>query len=338
MARREMLQYFSTPDGERRAYFASGDGLPLVVVPGWSMHPDRDREDPVSRPFWDDLADRCRVISYALQPALADPRDVSMASRLGDLGALADHVDLPRFDLLGFMDAAAVCVAYAARHPERVNRLVLVNAYPSGELVARPEIAEAMCHLMLANWRLGSRMMAMASCPNGPLDAQVAFTRRLREWYRPEAAVAYFRFMTSVDVTADLPRVQAPTLVIHEAGNRNFPVRGGEAVANAIPDARFVVTRGAGAGYYADYPAYSDVLGTFLGANEQAGDSELTLTHRQVEVLRQIAEGRTNSQIAEMLTVAPSTVNRHVSNILARIGAANRTEATVYAIHRGLVK
>lgn len=333
-----MLQYFSVTGGVRLAYFDVGEGSPLVVVPGWAMHPDRDRDEPASRPFWDDLSRHRRVISYALHPLMEDQYEVTLESRIADLASLVEHLGLSRFDLLGMGDATAVCVAYAAQYPEQVSHLALVNAYPSGELVARRDIADAMCNLMLVNWHLGSRMMGMAAHPSGPPEAQIAVTRRMRAWHTPRTAVAYFRFMTGVDITAMLPRVQAQTLVISRASDPNFPPYGGEAVANAIPDARFVLIRGGTEAYYVDYDAYFDILNSFLGASEPAPDADLLLTRRQVEVLQLIAAGRTNAQIAAYLTVSPSTVNRHVSNILARIGATNRTEAALHAIRHGLAK
>ena len=60
------------------------------------------------------------------------------------------------------------------------------------------------------------------------------------------------------------------------------------------------------------------------------------LSPREIEVLRLIATGRSNPQIAEALVISLNTVQRHVSNILAKTGAANRTEAALYARDRGL--
>ncbi|HEY4685682.1 MAG TPA: response regulator transcription factor, partial [Dehalococcoidia bacterium] len=62
-----------------------------------------------------------------------------------------------------------------------------------------------------------------------------------------------------------------------------------------------------------------------------------TLSPREVEVLRLVAAGRSNPQIAGELVISINTVQRHVSNILAKTGLANRTEAAVYARDKGLV-
>ncbi|MCH8224546.1 MAG: hypothetical protein IIC97_01620 [Chloroflexi bacterium] len=61
------------------------------------------------------------------------------------------------------------------------------------------------------------------------------------------------------------------------------------------------------------------------------------LTQREVEVLRLIAGGKTNLEIAEELVIAEGTARRHVANIYEKIGAANRAEATRYALSQGFL-
>ncbi len=67
-----------------------------------------------------------------------------------------------------------------------------------------------------------------------------------------------------------------------------------------------------------------------------SGDNGSGLTEREREVLRLIAEGRTNSDIAEMLTVSEATVKTHINHLFAKLGARDRTHALVLARQRGL--
>jgi DNA-binding NarL/FixJ family response regulator len=60
------------------------------------------------------------------------------------------------------------------------------------------------------------------------------------------------------------------------------------------------------------------------------------LSEREVEVLRLVAAGRSNQQIADELVISQNTVIRHVSNIFAKTGAANRAQATAYAKDHGI--
>ena len=61
------------------------------------------------------------------------------------------------------------------------------------------------------------------------------------------------------------------------------------------------------------------------------------LSQREVEVLRLVASGKTNLEIAGELVIAEGTARRHVANIYEKIGASNRTEATRYAIREGIL-
>ena len=71
-------------------------------------------------------------------------------------------------------------------------------------------------------------------------------------------------------------------------------------------------------------------------AQRQFPDYPDGLTQREVEVLRLIALGKSNREIAVELTISLNTVLRHVSHIFAKTGVANRTEAVGYAVRQGL--
>jgi DNA-binding NarL/FixJ family response regulator len=65
-------------------------------------------------------------------------------------------------------------------------------------------------------------------------------------------------------------------------------------------------------------------------------DSRSRLSAREVEVVRLIAAGRSNQQIAAELVISPHTVGRHVTNIFRKVGVSNRAEATAYALRNRL--
>ncbi len=68
-----------------------------------------------------------------------------------------------------------------------------------------------------------------------------------------------------------------------------------------------------------------------------AGDVEVTLTTRESEVLKQLALGLTNKEIARKLDISYETVKEHVQHILRKIGVSDRTQAAVWAVRKGLV-
>jgi DNA-binding NarL/FixJ family response regulator len=73
------------------------------------------------------------------------------------------------------------------------------------------------------------------------------------------------------------------------------------------------------------------------GVQEDAALPQPELSHRETEVLRLIANGKDNAEIARELHISPKTVKNHISNILMKLQIENRIQAAVYAVRRGLV-
>ena len=65
--------------------------------------------------------------------------------------------------------------------------------------------------------------------------------------------------------------------------------------------------------------------------------TELPITNREREVLKELAKGKTNKQISQVLLLSPSTVRNHISSIFVKLQLANRSQATAVAIYNGLL-
>jgi DNA-binding CsgD family transcriptional regulator len=146
------------------------------------------------------------------------------------------------------------------------------------------------------------------------------------------------------DVRDALTRIQVPTLVLHPKGFRNFiPPEESMRFAALIPGARFLLIDG---NYlYGDATQGLAAIDAFIADLDLrpeeasfAGERQQTagLSSRELEVLRLVAAGRSNQQIADQLVISLNTVRKHVSNIFAKTGAANRAQAAVYAKDHGL--
>lgn len=81
----------------------------------------------------------------------------------------------------------------------------------------------------------------------------------------------------------------------------------------------------------------ADALMRELTREQSVARADTTLTEREQEVLRQLARGHTNHEIAEALVVSDETVKTHVGNILSKLQLAHRTQAIIYALKRGLI-
>ena len=74
-----------------------------------------------------------------------------------------------------------------------------------------------------------------------------------------------------------------------------------------------------------------------LATPRHSDDIEIPLTRREREVLRQLAHGLTNKEIAQALGISYETVKEHVQHILRKVGVSDRTQAAVWAVRKGLV-
>jgi DNA-binding NarL/FixJ family response regulator len=95
--------------------------------------------------------------------------------------------------------------------------------------------------------------------------------------------------------------------------------------------------RAAGAGESLISPKIATKLLDQIRDVSPVPDSRAELSERELDVLRLVAEGKDNSEIAGRLYISPPTVKNHISNILAKLQMENRIQAAVYAVRQGLV-
>jgi class 3 adenylate cyclase/pimeloyl-ACP methyl ester carboxylesterase len=241
------VRFCTSADGARIAYATLGEGPPLVMVSAWAGNLERDWKHPDGHTFLESLSRGRLYVTFdrrGVGASQGEVDDLSLEAQVADISTVVDHLGLEQFDLWGVLDGAAVSVAYAARHPERVSRLVLWAAYPCGVDIVRPGAARGLVELTRQNWSLARRAIAGVCFPSGPTDLQRWFYNSLREHASPEMAAKCVEFFASVDVRSYLPRVEVPTLVLHRRGDRDAPIAAGRAAAALMPDARFVALEG----------------------------------------------------------------------------------------------
>jgi class 3 adenylate cyclase/pimeloyl-ACP methyl ester carboxylesterase len=243
------IRFCTTPEGVRIAYAVVGAGPPLVHVPGWISHLELDWQLPASREIWESYGRHFTVIRMDKRGTGLSDRDVgdySLEARVRDLETLVDHLGLSRFALSGVSEGGPTCITYAARHPERVRRLVLYGTFARGaDIGGDPALIEGVKAVVRAEWGMGSRLLTdmFVGEDANPVLAQV-FTEYQRKGATSEDAYAMLVVTTQIEVSNLLPKVQAPTLVVHARSDRVMPINLGRELAAGIPNARFVSVEG----------------------------------------------------------------------------------------------
>lgn len=339
------IRFCTAADGARLAYAQHGSGPPLVRVATWLTHLESDWDSPVWHHWVQRLGETHTVLRYDERGCgLSDPQVgvLSVDTWVGDLEAVVDAAGLDRFDLLGVSQGAAIAVAYAARHPERVSTLVLYGGYARGrQLRGQQEQEDALVAAIRAGWTTQDpafrHVFSMLFLPNGTPEQMAWYDELLRATTSVDSAVELFRARGAVDVVDSTAAVQAPTLVMHAGGDRVVPVEEGRLLATLIPGSRLVLLDSENHILLADEPAWEQFLSALDGfldvpsATPPALGTE-DLTARELDVLSLVAAGLTNQAIAERLAISVRTVERHISNIYAKLrlsGKAARAAAAV---------
>ena len=245
------VSFCKTSDGVNLAVASSGSGLPVVKAATWLNHIEYDWQSPVWSPLFTLLSEKFRLIRYDERGnglSERDVADISFEAFVRDLEAVVDALGLEKFALLGLSQGAAVSIAYAARHPERVSRLVLVGGYALGwrkregpdELEKRGAI-ETLVRLGWGQDNPAFRQIFTSQfIPGGTVEQMQWFNDLQRVSASPENAIRLGRAFGEIDVSALLPNVTVPTLVLHARGDARVPFEQGLMLAREIPGAQFV--------------------------------------------------------------------------------------------------
>ena len=343
------IRYCPTRAG-RIAYSEAGSGPPLLLDPGWVSHVARQLEWFSFGSFVAGLAERFTVIRYDKPGCGLSDRetaDLSFDTQVDVALAVADATGADRFRLFGASQGGQLAAAIAARHPERVQALVLYGTCADGRDLAPAEVRESIVALMRANWGLGSKLLGGIFIP-GPSAAEVQTLTRIQ---RESASAAVASHMLEVyygsDVRPLLPAIRARTAVLHREADPATAFGLGREVAALIPGATLIPLPGTSHLFY--HGAWAEVLAptlAFLGAGEPAAEPQPAgrehevagprLTGRELEVAGLVSEGLTNHAIARRLSIAPRTAEAHVENIRRKLGVRSRAQIAAWVTEHRL--
>jgi class 3 adenylate cyclase/pimeloyl-ACP methyl ester carboxylesterase len=251
----QKVKYCKSHDGSMIAYAAVGRGDFLVKAPHWLSHLEYEWRSPVWRHLMEELAGRHTFLRFDQRGNGLSDRSVdriSFDAFVEDLEAVVDHAGLERFDLLGVSQGCAISAAYVAKHPERVRRLVLYGGFTRGRRKRNSPEENAMADAFSTMIRIGwgqdnpafRQLFTSAFMPDATPDQMEWFNELARVSASPDIAARISEANADVDVTALLPRVLCPTLVLHCREDGIVPFEEGRRLAAMIPDARFVALEG----------------------------------------------------------------------------------------------
>jgi pimeloyl-ACP methyl ester carboxylesterase/DNA-binding CsgD family transcriptional regulator len=352
----QTIRFTRSADGVRLAYAESGSGLPLVKAANWLSHLEFDWQSPVWRHWFEFLSGAHRLIRYdARGCGLSDwdAADLTLSAQVADLEAVVEAARVDRFDLIGISQGGAVAIEYCIRHPERVSHLVLYGAFARGWRQRGEDSTRtfrALNDLVRLGWGQDNpafrTLFVNMFVPEASAEQERWFSDLMRVTSEPEIAARIMEASSNLNVAERLAAVQVPTLVIHAKDDACVPFGEGRLFATSIAGASFVTLESRNHILLESEPAWARFRAAFDGFVGRADTQHVAgrnarfddLTERERDILRHLAGGLSNAEIAERVFISEKTVRNHLTSIFDKLDVDSRSKAIVLARTQGLVQ
>ena len=341
------IQFAAMSDGGRVAYHVLGKGPAVAMLfPYHVNHLTLNWRVPLHRGAIQFLARHFTIINLDFRGSgLSDPLDheLSLDALSDSLDAVLASVGVGGVGLCAMGAAGLIACHFASRMPHRVRSLVFIA---SGE----SEANRHLLHIRRATPQVEAQLRGALLGGIGDKRNAVALADVAQASLDPDTLTQWEHLLERQDLLSGAAAVSAPALYLHAADDHLVPRSAAEALVGKLANGNLRIVPGrSGMDVWRNRTAVHEIA-RFLhighpgdpvpaharhrrgsGASYPAGLSE-----REVEVVRLLAAGLTNRQIADELFISLNTVSHHLRNIFAKTGALNRTEAAAFAFQSDL--
>ncbi|RZM94794.1 adenylate/guanylate cyclase domain-containing protein [Bradyrhizobium genosp. SA-3] len=227
------------------AYQISGqDGPDLLMTPGFVSHLELSWENPNAARFLNDLGSFSRLIRFDKRGTGLSDRGVGVPhldERIDDIRAVLDAAGSKRAYLFGVSEGGPMSILFAATYPERVAGLILFGTYARtvGSSVPFDDFV-GLERDIRSNWGTGKSLPSFSPSAAAIPGAMERFAKFERSAASPSDVINLMRMNREIDVTAILPSIRVPTLVMHRCDDVRIRALAGRELGERIPQARYI--------------------------------------------------------------------------------------------------
>jgi DNA-binding winged helix-turn-helix (wHTH) protein/pimeloyl-ACP methyl ester carboxylesterase len=291
----QTIRSFLTHDGVNIAYSRCGSGPPLVKAANWLNHLEFEWRSPIWAHWVAEFTKHHTLYRYDERGnGLSDwnVNDFSFPCWERDFEELIDTINVDKFALLGISQGGAVAISYAARHPERVSKLIVYGAFARGWMLRNTpgelERRNALLTLVKFGWGKDNpvfrQLWTNIFMPDATREEAEWFNELQRKTTSPENAYELLRAGGKINVVELLPLVQCPTLVLHCRHDSAVPIAEGRLIASQIPGAKFVELPSRNhlvTPREAAWPMFLDAVGEFMEWEQRPAIPTSALSRRR---------------------------------------------------------
>jgi class 3 adenylate cyclase/predicted alpha/beta hydrolase len=247
---------YAEVDGLRIAWQQFGAGPDLLAIPPLVSNIEIDWEHEYHRRFFEHMGAHLRVTAFDKRGmGLSDRFEAppTLEQRIADIAAVMDAAGLPTATVLGASEGGLMAQLFAAQHPDRVDRLVLVNSLPGASGFAAvhtdPDGSTARLHekitsllAVVEGWGTDPQVFVDLFSPC--LSSDAAYVRWIGRLQRQSATASQIlqqlESLVSLDAVERLADITAPTLVLQVRDDQVVPRAAASYLAERIPRAELV--------------------------------------------------------------------------------------------------
>lgn len=299
------IRFCISPDNTKIAYVQTGEGLPILKTGNWLTNLSTDLENFIWKHLFNEFTKNYQLILYDQRGCGLSAREVndfSLEAQTGDVKAVADELNLESFCLIGCSNGAASAINYAARHPEKVRRLILLNSSvgnASDEIFNQLESQKIRNFLQTVktNWENKNFQNEIAAkiFPGLTIEEISQFAELRKNSCTGETAFQTFKTFFETDITEPAKQIKCPTLIFHSMNDELVPFSKSGLLSALIPDAKLILLDSRNHFLLEDEPAWREFLSeakSFLYEDENLISDHLDETEIDLQATIPMADAR----------------------------------------------